>query len=66
MTAESVPCRHCGTEIAGNALICYRCGAAVEELRAPTPARARSRVTLYGAVAVIVAAVLAALFLLID
>ncbi|HEY7444231.1 MAG TPA: zinc ribbon domain-containing protein [Vicinamibacterales bacterium] len=26
-------CRKCGTEIAANALICYRCGTAVEELR---------------------------------
>jgi hypothetical protein len=25
-------CRKCGTEIAANALICYRCGTAVEEL----------------------------------
>jgi Flp pilus assembly protein TadB len=25
-------CRNCGTEIAANALICYRCGTAVEEL----------------------------------
>ena len=24
-------CRQCGTEIAGNALICYRCGAATDE-----------------------------------
>jgi hypothetical protein len=24
-------CRQCGTEIAGNALICFRCGVAVEE-----------------------------------
>lgn len=25
-------CRKCGTEIAANALICYRCGTAVEDL----------------------------------
>lgn len=24
-------CRECGTEIAGKALICFRCGASVEE-----------------------------------
>ncbi len=24
-------CRHCGAEIAGNALICYRCGTATTE-----------------------------------
>ena len=24
-------CRHCGAEIADNALICYRCGAAMSE-----------------------------------
>ena len=33
-------CRSCGAEIAANALICYKCGAATEEPRIPPPARA--------------------------
>ena len=35
-------CKHCGTEIADKALICYRCGAATTEAKykpAPLPAR---------------------------
>jgi hypothetical protein len=28
-------CRQCGTEIADNALICFRCGVAVEEAVTP-------------------------------
>jgi hypothetical protein len=31
-------CRSCGTEIAANALICYRCGTATAEPRIPPPA----------------------------
>jgi len=31
-------CRSCGTEIADNALICYRCGTATAEARIPPPA----------------------------
>ena len=30
-------CKHCGTEIAEKALICYRCGVAAEELPTPAP-----------------------------
>jgi hypothetical protein len=30
-------CRSCGTEIAANALICYRCGTATAEPRIPPP-----------------------------
>jgi len=38
-------CRSCGTEIAANALICYRCGTATAEPRIPPPdARVPSRV----------------------
>ena len=34
-------CKHCGTEIADKALICYRCGAAVAEPRLkPRPSTA--------------------------
>ena len=31
-------CRSCGTEIAANALICYKCGAATTEPRIQPPA----------------------------
>lgn len=31
-------CRSCGTDIAANALICYKCGAATEEPRIKPPA----------------------------
>jgi hypothetical protein len=30
-------CRSCGTDIAANALICYRCGEATTEPRIPPP-----------------------------
>jgi hypothetical protein len=35
-------CRSCGTEIAANALICYRCGTATAEPRIPPPAARRA------------------------
>jgi len=43
-------CRSCGTEIAANALICYKCGTATTEPRIPPPASRprRSRATLAG------------------
>jgi uncharacterized membrane protein YvbJ len=31
-------CRHCGTEIAAKALICYRCGKATNDPRVTPPA----------------------------
>jgi hypothetical protein len=34
-------CRSCGAQIAANALICYKCGAATEEPRIKPPARTR-------------------------
>ena len=34
----TTPCKSCGTEIAANALICYRCGAATTEARVAPPA----------------------------
>jgi hypothetical protein len=36
-------CRKCGTEIAANALICYRCGTAVEELPGVVSTRGRPK-----------------------
>jgi hypothetical protein len=32
-------CKHCGTEIADKALICYRCGQATAEPRVKPPAQ---------------------------
>jgi hypothetical protein len=34
-------CRACGTEIAANALICYKCGTATTEARIKPPAARR-------------------------
>jgi len=35
-------CRSCGTEIAGKAIVCYRCGASTTDpVRRPAPVRAR-------------------------
>ena len=37
-------CRHCGTEIADKAIVCYRCGAATTDpVRTPAPLRRRGR-----------------------
>ena len=58
-------CRNCQTEIADNALICYRCGTAVEELPSVPLARTRGhqRVGLLGPAVALIVLVLAALFL---
>ena len=39
-------CRHCGTEIADKAIVCYRCGVATTEPRRkpPVPARRGGRI----------------------
>jgi predicted nucleic acid-binding Zn ribbon protein len=49
-------CRECGTEIADKALICFRCGASVEEaLNKPYVAKTRTRpLVVYAVFAVIV------------
>jgi hypothetical protein len=59
-------CKHCGTEIADKALICYRCGNATTEPRIKPPAEGslferprRSRMPLVLLVVVIVLALLA-------
>jgi hypothetical protein len=51
-------CRHCGTEIADKALICYRCGEATSTPRiAPPPVRReRGLVPLLIAIAVLIVA----------
>jgi len=64
-------CRHCGTEIADKALICYRCGNATTEPRIKPPdegpilGRSRRPSQLpYVAIAIIVALALLAAWLL--
>jgi hypothetical protein len=50
-------CRHCGTEIADKALICYRCGAATADpqFRPPEPVRRVPWALVLGVVLLIVA-----------
>lgn len=62
-------CKHCGTEIADKALICYRCGNATTEPRVKPPADGplfnrprRSRMPLVALIVLVVLALLAALF----
>jgi hypothetical protein len=59
-----VTCTHCGTEIAANALICYRCGHATVDTAVPV-SRAPGRAGRGGWVSVAAAIVLvmAALFM---
>ncbi len=35
---KTMECQHCGTEIAANALICFRCGEATSKPERPAPA----------------------------
>lgn len=59
----AVLCRTCGTEIAANALICFRCGAATADPVAPPPAaagRTRRSVVAYLLLAFVVAVVVRA------
>ena len=61
-------CRHCGTEIAEKALICYRCGTATAEPRfkapsAPPPAGSRLWIGAAIALLVIVAVLFVVYFL---
>src|SRR5215471_3089980 len=55
----SMNCRHCGTEIADKALICYRCGAATTDpvVQPPSSARPRSRGLIVTFVALVVLAI---------
>jgi len=59
-------CKHCGTEIADKALICYRCGQATTEPRITPPAEGtlfvrprRSRLPMVVLTVLIVAAIVA-------
>jgi hypothetical protein len=57
-------CRHCGTEIADRALICFRCGTATTEAKYKAPGgRRSSRRALALGVAVALAVLLIALLL---
>jgi hypothetical protein len=60
-------CKHCGTEIADKALICYRCGNATTEPRVKPPSEGplferprRSRVSVVAVVLLILLALLVA------
>ena len=64
MQESSVKCRHCGTEIADKALICYRCGTATTEATFKPAATRRSPSMLIAAILVIVLVVVAALLLM--
>jgi len=62
-----VQCRHCGTEIAEKALICYRCGNATTEPRVTPPVEGslferprRSRLPIVAIVLIILALLAAA------
>lgn len=58
-------CRNCGTEIAGNALICYRCGTATTEAKFKPPpiAGRRSGVSSLASVLALVLLVVAGLYM---
>ena len=63
-------CKHCGTEIADKALICYKCGHATTEPRVKPPADGpiferprRSRLPMVLVLVVIALAILAAWYL---
>jgi hypothetical protein len=49
-------CKHCGTEIADKALVCYRCGrATADAATGPAPAaRQRSRIPVVAALLVLI------------
>jgi hypothetical protein len=53
-------CRSCGAEIAANALICYKCGAATTEPRIQPPASRRRRGNWWVGIGILLGGVLAA------
>ena len=57
-------CRHCGTDIADKALICYRCGTATTEPKFKPPVTARRRSGAASVVASVLALALLVLFAL--
>lgn len=56
-------CRHCGTEIADKALICYRCGHATAEPRVKPPAQRPPRRSPLPSIIALVALALGALYM---
>jgi zinc-ribbon domain len=56
-------CRHCGTEIADKALICYRCGTATSEPRVSPPSPGAGRRSILTSVLALAVLVLAGLFM---
>jgi len=55
-------CKHCGTEIADKALVCYRCGQATAEPRVK-PGSAPRRQSLFPLVAALLVLILGALYM---
>jgi hypothetical protein len=55
-------CKHCGTEIADKAIVCYRCGAATAVPVAPPPS-ARGRRLIIPVIAAIAILVIGALYM---
>jgi uncharacterized membrane protein YvbJ len=56
-------CRQCGTEIADKALICYRCGAAVQEaVYKPAAVKKKRPIVVYVVFAVLVIVALLVLY----
>jgi hypothetical protein len=59
-----VKCRHCGTEIADKAIVCFRCGrATTDPVRTPAAARRRGRGTTLDLVVALLLLVFFALYL---
>jgi hypothetical protein len=56
-------CKHCGTEIADKALICYRCGHATAEPRVKPPAERPPRRSPLLSILALVALLLGALYM---
>jgi len=64
VVVDLMKCKHCGTEIADKALICFRCGQATFEARRKPPAAAAGRrVSSLIVTLALIALVLSALFL---
>lgn len=56
-------CKHCGTEIADKALICYRCGNATAEPRVRPPVQRQPRRSPLPSILALVALALGALYM---
>ena len=56
-------CKHCGTEIADKALVCYRCGQATFRTQDASPAQPRGRGARIPLVAALLVLILGALYM---